>query len=154
MTVEVGRAKITIRDLLRLNEGSVIELDRLAGDPLDILINGTMIAKGEEVYALAGGEPEVDTPDFIKQAAIQALNEGRTKYTPAGGIPELREAIAGFYRSQYQLDIDPQRILVTPGGSGGLLLASSLLVDPDKHWLLADPGYPFNRHFLRLVEGD
>ena len=47
MTVEVGRAKITIRDLLRLNEGSVIELDRLAGDPLDILINGTMIAKGE-----------------------------------------------------------------------------------------------------------
>ena len=49
MTVEVGRAKITIRDLLRLNEGSVIELDRLAGDPLDILINGTMIAKGEVV---------------------------------------------------------------------------------------------------------
>ena len=49
MTVEGGRAKITIRDLLRLNEGSVIELDRLAGDPLDILINGTMIAKGEVV---------------------------------------------------------------------------------------------------------
>ncbi len=49
MSVEVGRAEITIRDLLRLNEGSVIELDRLAGDPLDILINGTMIAKGEVV---------------------------------------------------------------------------------------------------------
>jgi flagellar motor switch protein FliN/FliY len=49
MTVEVGRAEITIRDLLRLNEGSVIELDRLAGDPLDIRINGTMIAKGEVV---------------------------------------------------------------------------------------------------------
>ena len=49
LTVEVGRTEITIRDLLRLNEGSVIELDRLAGDPLDILINGTMIAKGEVV---------------------------------------------------------------------------------------------------------
>lgn len=49
MTVEVGRTEITIRDLLRLNEGSVVELDRLAGDPLDILINGTMIAKGEVV---------------------------------------------------------------------------------------------------------
>ena len=49
LTVEVGSADIKIRDLLRLNEGSVIELDRLAGDPLDILANGTMIAKGEVV---------------------------------------------------------------------------------------------------------
>lgn len=49
LTVEVGSAEIRIRDLLRLNEGSVIELDRLAGDPLDILVNGTMIAKGEIV---------------------------------------------------------------------------------------------------------
>ena len=51
------------------------------------------------------------------------------------------------------MEIDPRRILVTPGGSGALLLASALLVDPGKHWLLADPGYPCNRHFLRLVEG-
>lgn len=49
MTVEVGRSEITIRDLLRLSEGSVLELERLAGDPLDILVNGTMIAKGEVV---------------------------------------------------------------------------------------------------------
>ena len=49
LTVEVGSAEIRIRDLLRLNEGSVVELDRLAGDPLDILVNGTMIAKGEIV---------------------------------------------------------------------------------------------------------
>ena len=49
LTVEVGRAELTIRDLLRLNEGSVIELDRLAGDPLDVLVNGTLIAKGEVV---------------------------------------------------------------------------------------------------------
>ena len=49
LTVEVGRTEITIRDLLRLNEGSVVELERLAGDPLDILINNTKIAKGEVV---------------------------------------------------------------------------------------------------------
>ncbi len=49
MSIEVGRAEITISDLLRLNEGSVVELDRLAGEPLDILVNGTMIAKGEVV---------------------------------------------------------------------------------------------------------
>ena len=49
MTVEVGRTQITIEDLLRLNEGAVVELDRLAGDPMDILVNGTLIAKGEVV---------------------------------------------------------------------------------------------------------
>lgn len=49
MSVEVGRTEISISDLLRLNEGSVVELDRLAGEPLDILVNGTMIAKGEVV---------------------------------------------------------------------------------------------------------
>ena len=49
MTVEVGRSEITIRDLLRLSEGSILELDRLAGDPLDILVNNTKIAKGEVV---------------------------------------------------------------------------------------------------------
>ena len=49
MSIEVGRTEITIADLLRLNEGSVVELDRLAGEPLDILVNGTMIAKGEVV---------------------------------------------------------------------------------------------------------
>ena len=49
LSVEVGRAELTIRDLLRLSEGSVIELDRLAGDPLDVLVNGTPIAKGEVV---------------------------------------------------------------------------------------------------------
>ena len=49
LTVEVGREEITLRDLLRLNEGSVLELDRLAGDPLDILVNGTKIARGEVV---------------------------------------------------------------------------------------------------------
>jgi flagellar motor switch protein FliN/FliY len=49
LTVEVGRTEMTIRDLLRLSEGSVIELNRMAGDPLDVLVNGTPIAKGEVV---------------------------------------------------------------------------------------------------------
>lgn len=49
LTVEVGRTQLTIRDLLRLSEGSVVELNRLAGDPLDVLVNGTPIAKGEVV---------------------------------------------------------------------------------------------------------
>lgn len=110
-------------------------------------------AAGHDVIHLEIGEPDFTTAQPIIAAGQAALAEGKTRYTAARGLPELREAIAGFYAQRYGLNIDPQRILVTPGGSGALLLASSLLVDPGKHWLLADPGYPCNRHFLRLVEG-
>ncbi|HEL3833671.1 TPA: pyridoxal phosphate-dependent aminotransferase [Stenotrophomonas maltophilia] len=108
---------------------------------------------GHDVIHLEIGEPDFTTADPIVRAGQAALAAGHTRYTAARGLPALRQAISGFYRSHYGLDIDPERILVTPGGSGALLLASSLLVDPGRHWLLADPGYPCNRHFLRLVEG-
>ncbi|MCC7633701.1 pyridoxal phosphate-dependent aminotransferase [Stenotrophomonas rhizophila] len=108
---------------------------------------------GHDVIHLEIGEPDFTTAAPIVQAGQAALAAGHTRYTAARGLPALRQAIAGFYQDRYQVQVDPERILVTPGGSGALLLASSLLVDPDKHWLLADPGYPCNRHFLRLVEG-
>jgi aspartate/methionine/tyrosine aminotransferase len=110
-------------------------------------------AAGFDVIHLEIGEPDFTTAAPIIDAGQAALAAGQTRYTAARGLPQLREAISGFYAQRYQVDIDPQRILITPGGSGALLLASSLLVDPGKHWLLADPGYPCNRHFLRLVEG-
>ena len=110
-------------------------------------------AAGHDVIHLEIGEPDFTTAAPIVEAGRAALAQGETRYTAARGLPALREAIAGFYQQRHGLRIDPQRILITPGGSGALLLASSLLVDPGKHWLLADPGYPCNRHFLRLVEG-
>ncbi len=108
---------------------------------------------GHDVIHLEIGEPDFTTADPIVRAGQAALAAGHTRYTTARGLPALRAAIAGFYGRRYNVDLDPERVLVTPGGSGALLLASSLLVDPDRHWLLADPGYPCNRHFLRLVEG-
>lgn len=110
-------------------------------------------AAGHDVIHLEIGEPDFTTAAPIIAAGQAALAAGHTRYTAARGLPALREAIAGFYATRYGVSIDPERILVTPGGSGALLLASSLLVDPGRHWLLADPGYPCNRHFLRLVEG-
>jgi len=109
--------------------------------------------QGHDVIHLEIGEPDFTTAAPIVAAGQAALAAGHTRYTAARGLPQLREAIASFYGLRHGLTIDPERILVTPGGSGALLLASSLLVDPGKHWLLADPGYPCNRHFLRLVEG-
>lgn len=109
-------------------------------------------ANGHDVIHLEIGEPDFVTAAPIIQAGQDALAAGHTRYTAARGLPQLREAISRFYQQRYAVQIDPRRILITPGGSGALLLATSLLVDPGKHWLMADPGYPCNRHFLRLIE--
>lgn len=109
-------------------------------------------AQGKDVIHLEIGEPDFTTAAPIIAAGQAALAEGKTRYTAARGLPALREAIAEFYRQRYGVQIEAHRILITPGGSGALLLATSLLVDPGKHWLMADPGYPCNRHFLRLIE--
>ena len=101
-------------------------------------------ADGHDVIHLEIGEPDFTTAAPIVAAGQAALADGNTRYTAARGLPALREAISSSYDQRYGLDIDPQRILITPGGSGALLLATSLLVDPGKHWLLADPGYPCN----------
>lgn len=111
-------------------------------------------AAGHDVIHLEIGEPDFVTAAPIVVAGQAALAAGHTGYTAARGLPALRQAIARFYGQRYGLDIDPARIMVTPGGSGALLLTSALLVDPGQHWLLADPGYPCNRHFLRLIEGE
>ena len=109
-------------------------------------------AAGHDVIHLEIGEPDFTTIAPVVRAGQAALAAGHTRYTAALGLPALRQAIAGFYRQRYGVELDPARVVVTPGGSGALLLAASALVDPGRHWLLADPGYPCNRHFLRLVE--
>jgi aspartate/methionine/tyrosine aminotransferase len=74
-------------------------------------------------------------------------------YTAALGLPQLREAIAAHSAERHGIDISPERIIVTAGASGALLLALGVLVNPGDEWLLPDPGYPCNRNFVRLLEG-
>lgn len=109
---------------------------------------------GEDIVHMAAGEPDFTTAEPIVVAAQQALARGETQYSPAAGIPQLRQALSDYYRSDYGLDIDPQRIMITPGASGALMLLAGLLVNPGEGMLMTDPGYPCNRHFLRLVEGE
>lgn len=113
-----------------------------------------LAASGKKVIHLEIGEPDFTTAKPILEAAKAAIDAGHTQYTPALGLLELRQAIAKLYKDRYQLDIDYQRILITPGGSGALLLVSGLLVEAGQHLLMADPGYPCNRNFLRMVEAD
>ena len=110
-------------------------------------------AAGRDVIHLEIGEPDFPTTQPIIDAAQAALCAGQTFYTPAQGLPALREAIAADYRRQ-GIELDPARVIVTPGASGALLIALSLLVSPGDGVLLADPTYPCNRHFVHLLGGD
>jgi len=111
-------------------------------------------AQGRSIVHMEIGEPDFDTPQPVVEAGIRALQEGKTRYTPAVGLRELREAIADHYLRQFELRIDPRRILVTPGASGALQLILAMLVDPGSQVLMTDPGYPCNRNFVFLFEGE
>jgi aspartate/methionine/tyrosine aminotransferase len=110
-------------------------------------------AEGRSIIHLEVGEPDFATAQPILEAAQRFLSVGHVHYTAALGLHALREAISGFYSTRYGLDISPERIVVTAGASGALLLALGVLVNPGDEWLLPDPGYPCNRHFVRMLEG-
>ncbi|GIX27218.1 MAG: aminotransferase [Burkholderiales bacterium] len=108
-------------------------------------------AEGRSIVHMEIGEPDFDTPAPVAAAARRVLEGGSVPYTPAAGLPALREAIAGWYRRRYGVEVAPSRVLVTPGASGALLLAAGVLLDPGDRVLMADPSYPCNRNFVRFV---
>ncbi|TXH86646.1 pyridoxal phosphate-dependent aminotransferase [Thauera aminoaromatica] len=110
-------------------------------------------AAGRDIIHLEVGEPDFPTPPTIVEAARDFLAGGHVHYTPALGLTALREAIARFYHDRFGADISPERIIVTPGASGALMLALAVTTDPGDEWLLPDPGYPSNRHLVRSFEG-
>ncbi len=110
-------------------------------------------AAGRSIIHFEVGEPDFPTAEPIIEAARRFLSGGHVHYTAALGLPQLREAIAGHYAERHGVELAPERIIVTAGASGALLLALGVLVNPGDEWLLPDPGYPCNRHFVRLLEG-
>ena len=111
-------------------------------------------AAGRSIVHMEVGEPDFVTPEPIIAAGRAALEDGHTHYTPAAGLMELRIAISDFYRQRYQVDVSPHRIIVTPGASGALQLALGVLINPGEQVLMADPGYPCNRNFVYLLNGE
>lgn len=110
-------------------------------------------AQGHSIIHMEVGEPDFTTPQPVIAAAQRALTEGRTHYTPSLGLPELREAISRFYQERYGEVVSPEQIVITSGASGALLLALGVILNPGEEVILADPGYPCNRHFVRFIEG-
>ena len=121
---------------------------------MDILAQAKKLeAQGEDIIHMEVGEPDFTTPQPIIDAGIAALKSGQTHYTPALGLPELRDAISDWYQRRYHVNISSERVVITPGASGALLLVMGALLERDQKVLLADPGYPCNRNFARFVEG-
>jgi aspartate/methionine/tyrosine aminotransferase len=108
---------------------------------------------GRDIVFMVAGEPDFGTPAPVLDAVDRRLAGGHVHYTPSLGLPELRAAIADYYRNRFGIAVAEERIAVTTGASGALLLALAATVEPDSRILLADPGYPCNRHFMRLYEG-
>ena len=109
--------------------------------------------QGRSIIHMEIGEPDFVTPQPVIDAGIRALQDGYTHYTPAVGLQALRERIAEFYRQRYDVNVEPRRIVITPGASAALQLAMAVLVNPGDRVLMADPGYPCNRNFVYLLNG-
>jgi len=121
---------------------------------MDVLTRAQALeAAGRRVVHMEIGEPDFTAPPPVVEAAVQALRDGRTAYTPALGIGPLREAIAGFYRQRFHASLGAAQVAVTSGASGALLLLMSLYCEPGDEFLVPDPGYPGYRHFVRAFEG-
>jgi aspartate/methionine/tyrosine aminotransferase len=122
---------------------------------MDLLARAKQLeAEGRSILHLEVGEPDFPAPRPVIDAGIMALRQLKTHYTPALGLPELRRLIAGYYLRKYRVEIDPRRVIVTPGASGALQLALSVLVDTGDNVLLTDPGYPCNRNMVKLLGAD
>jgi aspartate aminotransferase len=96
-------------------------------------------AAGRDVISLGAGEPDFDTPDFVKEAAIQAIRDGKTKYTPVDGIPELKDAIAAKFKRDNNLDYAPAQISVAPGGKAVLYNALVATLNPGDEVIIPAP---------------
>jgi aspartate/methionine/tyrosine aminotransferase len=122
---------------------------------MDILAQAKALTQqGKSIYHLEVGEPDFATAEPIINAGIDALKQYRTHYTPALGLPELREEIARYYERKFSIEVDPRRVIITSGASGALQLAMLCLLDAGENVLLADPGYPCNQNIAQILAAE
>ena len=115
---------------------------------MDVLERANELQRaGVDIIHLEVGEPDFDMPDCIAKAAIEAHQNGTTHYTHSLGDPQLRETIAAFYKSEYDITVDPDCIVVTSGSSPAILMTLMLLCQAGDEVIMSNPGYPCYRNF-------
>jgi aspartate aminotransferase len=109
-------------------------------------------SEGRDVISFAAGEPDFDTPAFIKDAAVEALKSGFTKYTPTTGIPELKKAIAEKFQRDNLLQYQSEQIIVSCGAKHSIFNALMVLVDKDEEVLIPSPYWVSYPEMVKLCE--
>jgi aspartate/methionine/tyrosine aminotransferase len=110
-------------------------------------------AQGRKIIHLEIGEPDFDTPRFIREAAIKALSNGRTHYTPAAGIPELRQAICDDVARRRGVAVRPENVVVTPGAKPIMYFTITALIEEGDEVIYPNPGFPIYESVIEFVGG-
>src|SRR5246127_1409638 len=111
-------------------------------------------AAGRNVIGLGAGEPDFDTPENIKQAAIKAIKDGKTKYTDVGGIPELKEAVINKFKRENELSYKPNQIIVGTGGKQVLYNALMATINPGDEVIIPAPYWVSYPEMVALAGGE
>ncbi|TAM87498.1 MAG: pyridoxal phosphate-dependent aminotransferase [Candidimonas sp.] len=114
---------------------------------------GALNAQGHDIISLGIGEPDFTAPARVVETLHRAAEAGLSGYSPPAGLATLREAIAHYYQDFFSAPVDPERVIVTSGASGALLLASMALINPGDEILMPDPSYPANQNFITSAGG-
>jgi aspartate/methionine/tyrosine aminotransferase len=121
---------------------------------MDVLEEALRMSKtGDEVIHLEVGEPDFDTPTNIVEAGVNALRQGRTHYTSSTGIPELRHAISTNHKHRYNVEVNPENVIITSGSSPAIFLTLASILDPGDEVILADPHYACYPNFVNFLGG-
>ena len=106
-----------------------------------------------EIIKLTLGEPDFNTPDHVKQAAVDAINDDRSHYTPNPGIPALRKAAADYYNSKYHLDYQAEQVITTIGATEGIAVSLQTILNPDDVVLVPTPVFPIYIPITQINHG-
>ena len=110
-----------------------------------------LAAQGRDIINLGIGQPDFRTPDFIVEAAVKALRDGHHGYTPANGIPPLREAVAADLAKRFNVEVSPDSVMIMPGGKPTMFMSILMFGEPGSEILYPDPGFPIYRSMIEFT---
>ncbi|HAD86455.1 MAG TPA: aspartate aminotransferase, partial [Rhodospirillaceae bacterium] len=110
-----------------------------------------LAAQGKDIINLGIGQPDFKTPDHIVEAAIKALRDGHHGYTPANGIPELREAVVRDIEKYRKVQVDPADVIIVPGGKVTMFFAVLALGEPGAEIIYPNPGFPIYESVIKFT---
>src|SRR3954469_12915366 len=110
-----------------------------------------LAAQGRDIINLGIGQPDFRTPDYIVEAAVKALRDGHHGYTPANGIPQLREAVAADLHKRFGVNVSPDEVMIMPGGKPTMFMSILMFGERGADILYPDPGFPIYRSMIEFT---